>query len=573
MADQELAEQRAEAENEALVELDAWQPLATPKDPLYAEILSEIRGLVDRGKPRKAEAYFRVICEADFPFFMLHAHSFGRYICSEAGHDHWGKPWMTYPWVWERALELHHDFTENVNGKLYIWPRFHFKTALITNGGTCWDTLKDPLCTTAIITWKFEDTGTSIFGSVRTELERNEVLLRHWPHVLTPETAAKYTKRQITVARPPGPKEPSVSVHGMDSIPDSQHYRRVKVDDAVVRKTVQTPESIQKTFEGMQDLPALCDQNPYLIFIGTRWHYNDPYKLGMDQGQGKKKSMFAETSVLSCFDTQGKPILHTEEFLEGHRRAMGPYRFSAHFLSNPKPDSDQRLERSWLIHYESPPSEMRKYLILDNAEGSKYSDLMAATLVGLAGDRVAYALDMWREKFGLIDTARLVFSVVRRHKCSVVVDSYRGTQPLVETLKEKMGDPEPPWGVRFRLIKLPGVNEPKEQRISFLVPFLESGRLAVPEAGFGHGSKHNSDDTLDQFIKSEYELWSPEGSVGEDHTLDSLAWLAHPETRKRFAFPEFLNEEQRPSYVGHKKIKDRTQNRGGVPVGVSAWVF
>lgn len=550
-----------------------WKPLDRPDHPLYIEVLAEIEAIAKRGKGKEARAYFAAACERDFPFFMLHAHSLGAYNCAEPGHKHYGKPWLTWPWLWDWMLDLHQEFVTKETGVLHIKPRYSLKTAILTGGGASWETFRNRQITIAIITWKFEDTGTKIYGAVRSEFESNRTFKRHWPHVLTDAAIAKFTNKNLTVDRDPGPKEPTVSVHGLDSLPDSQHYDWIIVDDAVVRKTVQTAEGIASTYQKMRGLSALCNQVPRITTVGTRWHLHDPYELG------KRDGKYGRIDFSSCYDQDGKtPLLHTKAYLDYQRQEMGPYEFSCHFLGNPTPPDEQRLLRTWLQWYDNDPQmearNKNRYLLVDPGEGKVDGSLASATEVSLGGDLNYYATDMYRERFGLIEMRDLIFELVERARqqanpyLAVVTDPFTGSAPLVDALKDRQKRD----GYRFRLLTLEGTTESKEGRVSYLVPILESGRFWLPEGGFGHGSKHDRRDVKDQFLDSEYDLWSPSGALGDITVLDLLSWLAFPTTKGRFRFPVEAVAAEKASIRRHPSVRDRNKPPGASS-GVSPWVF
>jgi hypothetical protein len=108
-------------------------------------------------------------------------------------------------------------------------------------------------------------------------------------------------------------------------------------------------------------------------------------------------------------------------------------------------------------------------------------------------------------------------------------------------------------GFRFKLSKLPHLKTAKEDRISFLTPEIEFGRILFPDK-FGHGSHHDSRDTLDQFIQDEYRLWcykQSESAARHDDGLDGLAWFVQPETKSMFPFPQVVSTTEQS--VEHNK--------------------
>jgi hypothetical protein len=324
-------------------------------------------------------------------------------------------------------------------------------------------------------------------------------------------------------------------------------------------------------------MSALCDQRPRLTWIGTRWKLNDPYALGIEDGK------FSRVDFASCYDANGNPVLHTQEFLDYQRREMGSYEFSAHFEGDPKPDAEQRLLRSWLGRYDSLPVEVargsRRYLIVDPAEGAENSGLAALTDIAFRPDRKRYLVDLWRERWGIIEMVAKVFELVELARqqgapyAAVLLDGFTGSKPYSDAILDRQRRED----YRFPVVRLPapGGKESKAERIAYLVAPLEAGGYLVPDKGFGHGSAHSPEDVLQQFLRQEFDLWSPAGSLGDVATLDTLAWTAHPETRNKFRFPETVAPEDERTYMGHRRVADRRRSRRhtGAPAGVSPWAF
>lgn len=566
-----------------------WQPKDRPDHPAYRAILEEIKDApIEHGKQ-----LFREVCERDFPFFVLHAHTFGRYLCHQPGHPHYGKPWATWPWQWQRLLEFHRLLTLREKNVFVNHPRGHHKTATLTEAGSTWLPIRNQQITILCVTWKSDQTGSAIHRSIRSEWEKNEVLQAHWGHIFSPEAGARYTDKHLTVARENGPREPTFQVAGIDGSPVSQHFDWIVVDDVVVRDTVKTPERILSTSEALDDLVALSGQEAWITYVGTIWKLDDPWMRMIREDKVERRHWACyhpATGVSKDRWDRERPVLFTKDHLETLRKAAGSYRFSAHYLGEPLPDEDQDLQLSWLKYYETSDSREDRlreatgkhcYLIFDTSEGrNKRSDFGAFCVVGLDKSQNVYLLDLWRDRLSIIETVDLVFELNETWPLRMTfIDGYRGSQPYLDAIVDRQKRD----GWRFPLKMLPSVNDSKEERISFLVPLLEAGRFWLPSSGFGRGSRKDKRDLLAQFKEDEYSLWKASGeSGGFDDILDCLAWINHPETKRFFRSPRRPGDT--PGHARWKKAAPTDRfavggdvgypvDRTGLPAGVSSWAL
>ncbi len=542
-----------------------WPLPDSPTHPVYPNILRDIAATKN---DRERRLRFRAICEADFWFFCRFASSFGDYVISDPSHWHHGKRWCDERWVFDRCRDIQRATDNRETGVFWNWSRYMFKTQLITILHTIWELLRNSLLTTAILTYKVDETGEAIFSGLRSELESNKRLHEHWPDVLTPAAIKLFTKTSLTVSRPLGPREPSVSLHSLDRLPTSMHVNRIKVDDAVVKETVRSQAMVQGTWDSMRKVTPLGTDDTLTWWIGTVWDRDDPYMIALREGFFVRRDHWSPWGRGPLW--KGTPVLRSQHMLDDWRRGLGDYDFSAQMVGEPTARGEQTFLDAWLneSRYKTSPMQeavgKKVYFILDPAGGHQGGDWTVLYIFGLGEDGKRYSLDLFRERFGLVETLELLFREVKKWHPEVVLVEEFGASSFVAAIKNEMEH----RGYRFNVRKVQGggLRRPKIDRIKLLQPVMQRLEVLWPEAGFGHGSKGDRRDTFDQFRSDEYRLWVPvEGAVLHDDMLDAVAWMVQPELKGVLQFPVDERAE-----AGYEPIFGYA---GGYDNDISPWVL
>ena len=509
----------------------------SPSDPLWTEILREISNADDGGM-----ADFRYWCTQSFWFFNRFCLSFGQLLCGEPDNVHFGKPWPDHSWVYDRCQELQKD----PDGKLHLWPRFAFKTSLITQNLTMWEWIRDAdagakmvppqegtALRTLILTFKRDKTGEAMQRAIQMEVEKNELLRLHWPDLFyaDPKQSGEWGAGGLRIKQRGNPRESTVTVAGLDSMPTSQHYDRIVYDDPVVRETVRTPEMIASTVEAMKQSVFLRADDTRVRYVGTRWKMNDPWAHWLKQG------LFT-VNHQDCYDKNGDAVLRSAQFWATFKKDAGPYEFSAQCRGNPLQDDNKRFQLGWLRFYEREPDEERigknVYIIIDPARSQKKSsDYTVFWVVGLGADRNYYMLDLYRERLAVPDFIDLLFDLVTIWKPIKVYEEVFGANRDVEHIRER----QKAVGYRFDIEQIPEVRTPKEERIEALMAPMSDGRFWFPKAGFGHTAKGDYRDVMQVFKEDEYEDWTPAGGTMHDDILDCMANLLLDKMRSQLRWP------------------------------------
>lgn len=328
-----------------------------------------------------------------------------RYAC--------GRKDLENEWQFARCREVQAE----PDGYLDLWAREHGKSSIITFGKTIQDLLsshgEQPLCDerTFGIFSHTRPVAKGFLRQIKREFESNELLKCLFPDVLwdDPQKQAPMWSEDggIVVKRRGNHKEATVEAWGLvDGQPTSKHFTDLVYDDVVTKDSVYTAEMLRKTEDALGHSYNLGAIGGRRRFIGTRYHFNDPYKTILERGTAKPRLHPGTDDGTMT----GKPVLWNEQTLHDKRRDMGPHVFGTQILLNPRSEQAEGFEESWLDYWDVKPSGGNRYMVVDPAnDKKKRSDYTAAWMFELREDECYYVLDMVRDRLSLTERADLVF--------------------------------------------------------------------------------------------------------------------------------------------------------------------
>lgn len=507
-----------------------WPLPDSPGDPAYAELLKEIEG----SEPARARAIFRAACLNDFWFFNRHCLTLGQLLCADPYSDWYGKPWLDHPWMFDRCREIQ----KSPNGHLDLWPRFHFKTALITQSLTLWDLADDPGLRFGIYTNKLDKTGESFLAQIKIELETNDRLKTTFPDAFWEDPlqqAPVWDKHRLTMPRALNPKEPTISVFGLiGGMLTSYHFDVMVGDDIVVEKSVASRDQIETTTEAWRKSTGMAADNTRHRILGTHWAVNDTYRYIQDIGAAKLR-------YHDVYDTDGvTPVLRSKHWVEDFRRRMGAYNFAAQMRNRPTSGIESVFDPTWLKYYDLSPEEMRHkcnvYILVDTARVEKRidSDYTVILVVGLAKGVPFgnfFVLDLVRDRMSLVRMTDTIFRLAEKWKPLHVLVEQVAAARDGEYIKAAQHE-------RGFYFSVTGISEnlKKEERIRRLQPIWEAGRIWLPRYLPGT-TDGKACDLVQIFLQEEFLQWTPTSGSKHDDMLDTLAWIASPEVNRYLRFP------------------------------------
>ena len=447
-------------------------------------------------------AKLRNLCRTDL-YFLL------RYGCNRKDLGH--------PWLFERCREVQ----GSPNGHLDLWAREHYKSTIITFGMTIFEILNNAEVTVGIFSHT-RPIAKGFLRQIKREFETNERLKEWFPDILWAKPhkeAPKWSEDDgIVVKRQSNPPVSTVEAWGLvDGQPTGKHFRIRNYDDIVVPASVTTPEMITKTNDHWELSDNLGVEGGVFRVAGTRYHFNDTYGEMMRRGTAQPRIHPCTKSGTEDFSPENC-VLMSPKTLADKRRAQGQYTFGTQMLLNPKGDSAQGFQRSWLRYTKAEPHGrgLNTYILVDPANAKrKKSDWTTIGVVGLGPDKNYTLLDLVRDRLNLKERTDAVFSLHEKWEPIGVGYEEYGLQADIQHIEHVQEE----RNYRFKITPLGG-SMSKVDRIKRLIPIFEQGRFFLP--AFKHRTLYDKTtvNLIDVFIEEEYV---PFPVATHDDMLDMLA--------------------------------------------------
>ncbi|MEI6083993.1 MAG: hypothetical protein WCS70_06795 [Verrucomicrobiota bacterium] len=430
---------------------------------------------------------------------------------------------MNRDWLYARCREVE----QSPDGHLDLWAREHYKSTIITFGYSIQRILRQSEETDPVTIGIFSHTrpiAKAFLKQIKTELETNTFLQDLFPDVLyknpEKESPSWGLDNGITTKRATNPKENTVEAWGLvDGSPIGKHFTDLVYDDVVTAESVSTPDQIAKTTEAWGMSLSLGAVGGRTRTIGTRYHFNDTYKVILDR-EAALPRIYPATHDGTV---DGTPVLMPAAELV-KRRKSGPYVYACQYLQNPIADEAQGFKEEWLEYYEADldPRGMNIYGLVDAANAKKKNnDYTVQLVVGLAPDNNYYILHAVRDRMNLTERTNSLFSLARRFRLMNVGYEQYGMMADVEHIKYVQAQ----INYRFPLVALGG-QMPKVDRIRRLIPIFEQRRVLIPRRLLFRSTDGKTHDFIQEFKDDEY-IPFPVGV--HDDMMDCLARILEPE--------------------------------------------
>lgn len=413
---------------------------------------------------------------------------------------------------WSANENLHTMMARHVRKpskfKLFLIPRDHLKSSIITKGGAILRLNKNPNIRILIAnnTW---DNARKFLGSIQQYLVRGAIL----PQYFGQYESNRWNQDEITIRqRKVILDAPTIATTGLEKEQTSQHYDLIIADDLVARENSNTPEQRAKVKDYINSLMALLEPEGELWVVGTRWSMDDAYGDLIEEGIWDVFQRSAYTD-----DTKTQPIFPEKfslEKLQFLRNKLGPTLFSCWYMNDPISQEAADFKKEWIKYYEpgtAHPSSL--YLTVDPAHSlSRDADYSAFVVAGMFQNRKIRVVDYVRRRVIPSDLVDIIFDLVKKwklHRIGIETFAFQ------KTLKYEIQRKQRETGKFFSIDELGrrnsgGRSEPflsKEARIRSLQPYFEQGLIEI---------RHDMQDMVDELLSF------PRGK--RDDLIDALAY-------------------------------------------------
>jgi len=428
-------------------------------------------------------------------------------------------------WLYDRCREVESD----PDGFLDLWAREHYKSTIITFGKTIQDILRNPEITVGFFS-HVRQIAKDFLNQIKRELEDNSFLQALFPDILyvdpRRESPTWSLDGGLLVKRKTNPKEKTLEAWGLvDGQPTSKHFSLLVYDDVVTLASVTTPDQIKKVTDAWALSLNLGAQGGARRTIGTRYHFNDTYRVMMER-KAVKPRIYPATDNGKI---DGVPVFFTKERLKAKRSDEGPYIFACHMLLDPKEDSVMGFKEEWLRYYYEIKSfaGWNFYILIDPAgEKKRVNDYTVIAVIALAPDGNYYFVDGVRDRLNLTQRTDKLFAFVRQYNPLAVGYEKYGLQADIEHIEYIMEKEN----YRFKIMPLGGVMA-KPDRIRRLVPIFEQGRWYMPYHHHFVDVERRQRDFVNEFKQEEYLAFPV---AVHDDMLDCFSLICDPKLEVRF---------------------------------------
>lgn len=279
-----------------------------------------------------------------------------------------------------------------------------------------------------------------------------------------------------------------------------------------------------------------------VIVCATPWHLDDV--TGRIKKATKEDPEFPPFEEL-CFPARKPgeydilfPEMYGPEWYSGQRASLGPTAAAALLDCNPVGDGTRMFRPEWFRTYERAPdrSTMNVYVIIDSANSKKKtSDYTTMLAIGWGRDRNYYVLDGIHERLNLSERTEALFGLVERwHPLNVF---WEQVGAMSDAQHVRWVQDQRSW--HFPLTEI-HQNVPKEDRVRWLQPAYEAGRVWWPNRILRTGADDRIYDLTADFENNEF-LTFP--ICAHDDIIDCLANIQHPAILGQTNFPEWQRTE------------------------------
>lgn len=391
--------------------------------------------------------------------------------------------------------------------RLFLVPRGHMKSTVLTVAHTIWLLCKNPNLRILLVS-ATSTTAESFLSEIKQHFDNNKTFRSLFPDRL-PSKNDVWNQGEIQVGgRTIQAGVNSVEARGLDGNLVGRHYDRCKVDDAVTKDNVTTAEQRMKTIESLKALESVMEPYATWDIIGTRWHFYEAYQWLIDTNDEVVKLGLPapyEIYIRKAIE-DGTPIFPAKYSYEKlmEIKATQKEMYAKLYDNDPLPEEDREFRRSFFYFY--GPEEIEPLMTslkhrgttVDIAVSQKKTADRSAVVTGAMhpnqkkGSIVVIDIDA-----GRVTTDKVADWVIKHHDAygSRVGYEPQGQQMMFETVMKLITEKHKRY---VPLRKLKGSNRANPERIRGLLPLVVKAPIWLPK-----DNRHTM-DTLEEFERFPY---------------------------------------------------------------------
>jgi len=297
---------------------------------------------------------------------------------------------------WWLCEEPHKAFADELvkeeSMTLYLLPRGHCKTQIFNTSDTIRQYLKAPSEPLAIFCDQMKKAKWKL-RPIRFQFERNQDLKWMFPELLwenPKRQAEKWTDEELILPGHDGRQEPSIGVYGLDSMPTSLHFPKIKGDDLVTPESVTTRAQITKTRDNFGLVrSSILSPDGLIQICGTIYDDGDLHREMEDSNEYKVYKRPAEWTESTEDGIRVRRTLWPVQFgpnqLDAIKRdpTVSLYTYSCQYLLDPVPDDETAFFRmEWFGRYDRLPPSLIYFAAADLAISEADTACDTAIVVG-----------------------------------------------------------------------------------------------------------------------------------------------------------------------------------------------
>jgi len=411
--------------------------------------------------------------------------------------------------------------------RIFLLPRGHLKTSLITIAWVIWQILKNQNIRIAIVHAAYSE-AVRIMNEIKAHLA-DERLVKLFGEILYEnprQQSPVWREEKINVKQTFVVSGYTVCIYSIFGHITGSHYDIMIFDDIQDIENTESMEMIKKVCYRIVNCDSVLDSarprclyGGIKIFVGTRWHRDDAWKWLTDLGvKTMTKGCAVNSAGQECEidDPDARPILPelwSIDKLKSRRKLAGSRFFALQYYNKVIADSDITFDRDWIEYYDNDVKYKKIWIMCDpaislgrlnddtviNVTGKPQDDELPLHCIGSEGIRLKVQ--------AVVDR---IFTLYKYYKTwcfdvevCVEVTSYQ--YALKQWIEKDMSGHH----VFFSVTELKPAKRPKPSRIRNLQPLVENKGIVF--------KRTKTLDLIDQMVNYD--------SVSRDDHVDIMAYI------------------------------------------------